>query len=68
MILAGKQLFLEGEKLSAMDVYAYVILGRALYLDFNLSSLSKVAAFQERLKSYTGLIEAHVNMAAAAPA
>lgn len=65
LILDGKHFCLRGDKLTAADVYAYIILSWAPYLDLDLSSLPKVMAFQERVKNYPGVAEARAKMDAA---
>lgn len=68
LILNGKEFCLKGDKITAADVYAYIVFSWTPYLGLDLSSLPKVAEFQERVKSYPGVAEAHAKMDAAAKA
>lgn len=68
LILEGKDFCLKGDKLTTADVYAYIVFSWAPYLGLDLSSLPKVVAFQERVKNYPGVAEAHAKMDAATKA
>lgn len=66
LILNGKDFCLKGDKLTTADVYAYIVFSWTGFLGVDLSSVPKVAEFQERVKKYPGVAEAHAKMESAA--
>lgn len=56
--LAGKKFILEGDELTTVDIYAYVVFSWADGLGVDLSGIEEVVDFNERVSKYPGVSDA----------
>ncbi len=57
---------LTGSNVTVADLYAYVMMGWAQYVGFDLKPYTKLAAFHARIAAHPKVAEAHAAMNAAA--